>query len=74
MPRGVYTGHNYRPMKKPVMTSSNDDWMALTYGGPRTSPYQEPVRQEPEETWIERLRREAAEFKRRRIDRIIENE
>jgi hypothetical protein len=39
-------------------------------GGPRTSVYSEPVPKKKKETWLQRQRREAAEFKAKRIDSI----
>jgi hypothetical protein len=70
MPRGKYTGLEYRPAPKPVM--QHDDWMSMTGGGERTSPYSAPAPVDvPRETWLDRFRREAAEFQMKRMDRII---
>lgn len=49
-----------------------DDWMELTGGGSRESEYRAPVEETEDRGWMDRFRREAAEFKARRIDRIIE--
>lgn len=46
-----------------------NSWMSMTKGGPRESVYSAPRKKKKRRGWMQEFREEAAEFKRRRIDR-----